>query len=51
MCFADSSVNVEIEEGELVTEQYKCIDCNSRFRGIGKKVMCPSCQSANVTKV
>jgi DNA-directed RNA polymerase subunit RPC12/RpoP len=51
MCFADSSVNVEIEEGNLVTEQYKCIDCNSKFRGIGKKIRCPSCQSANVMKV
>jgi cytochrome c-type biogenesis protein CcmH/NrfF len=51
MCFADSSVNVEIEEGDLVTEQYKCIDCNSRFRGIGKKIRCPACQSANVTKI
>jgi predicted Zn-ribbon and HTH transcriptional regulator len=51
MCFADSSVSVEIEEGDLVTEQYKCIDCNSKFRGIGKKVRCPSCQSANVEKV
>ncbi|MCZ7381765.1 MAG: hypothetical protein O8C64_09405 [Candidatus Methanoperedens sp.] len=51
MCFADSSVNVEIEEGELVTEQYKCIDCNSRFRGIGKKIRCPTCESVNVKKI
>jgi len=51
MCFADSSVNVEIEESDLVTEQYKCIDCKTQFRGIGKKIRCPSCQSDNVTKV
>ncbi len=51
MCFAESSVSVEIEEGDLVMEQYKCIDCNSRFRGVGKKMRCPSCQSANVEKV
>ncbi|VVB97084.1 Uncharacterised protein [uncultured archaeon] len=51
MCFAESSVSVEIEEGDLVMEQYKCTDCNTKFRGIGKKMRCPSCQSANVTKV
>ncbi|MGB8216501.1 MAG: hypothetical protein WCE94_04290 [Candidatus Methanoperedens sp.] len=51
MCFAESSVSVEIEEGDLVMEQYRCKDCNTKFRGIGKKMRCPSCQSANVTKV
>ncbi len=51
MCFAESSVSVEIEEGDLVMEQYKCMDCKTQFRGIGKKMRCPSCQSANVTKV
>ena len=30
MCFAESSVSVEIEEGDLVTEQYKCSDCSSQ---------------------
>ena len=51
MCFAESSVSVEIEEGDLVTEDYTCLDCNSGFRGIGKKVRCPSCMSKNVKKV
>lgn len=51
MCFAESSVSVEIEEGDLVTEQFTCIDCNTQFRGIGKKMKCPSCESVNVKKV
>jgi len=51
MCFAESSVSVEIEEGDLVTEQYKCMDCKTQFRGIGKKMKCPSCESVNVKKV
>lgn len=51
MCFADSSVSVEIEEGNLVMEEYQCIECNSSFRGIGKRVRCPSCDSTNVKKV
>jgi len=41
MCFAESSVSVEIEEGDLVTEDFTCMDCNSSFRGIGKKVKMP----------
>ncbi len=51
MCFAESSVSVEIEEGDLVTDEYKCMDCESRFRAIGKKVRCPTCESNNVKKV
>ncbi|HMB46340.1 MAG TPA: hypothetical protein VKL21_11020 [Candidatus Methanoperedens sp.] len=51
MCFAESSVSVEIEEGALVTDQYQCSDCNSNFRGIGKKVRCPTCESVNVKKI
>ncbi|HEX7575643.1 MAG TPA: hypothetical protein VF360_04630 [Candidatus Methanoperedens sp.] len=51
MCFADSSVSVEIEEGNLVMEEYQCTECSSSFRGIGKKVRCPSCDSAKVKKV
>ena len=51
MCFAESSVSVEIEEGDLVTEQYECKDCKTQFRGIGKKMKCPSCESVNVNKV
>ncbi len=51
MCFAESSVSVEIEESELVADQYVCNDCSSRFRGIGKKVKCPSCESGNVKKI
>lgn len=51
MCFAESSVSVEIEEGDLVTDNYECMDCNSKFRGLGKKVTCPTCESKNVKKV
>lgn len=51
MCFAESSVSVELEEGNFITQDYQCIDCNSNFRGIGKKVRCPSCDSTKVKKV
>ena len=48
MCFADSSVSVDIDSEEIVAIEYKCVDCSSKFRALGKKVSCPSCQSKNV---
>ena len=29
-------------------KKYKCLDCGNDFKGLGKKVICPSCQSENV---
>ncbi|MCE8424185.1 MAG: hypothetical protein J5U17_00225 [Candidatus Methanoperedens sp.] len=51
MCFADASVSVEIDSDEIVAIEYKCGDCNSKFRALGKKVSCPSCQSKNLIKM
>lgn len=51
MCFAESSVSVEIEEGDLVLNQYECNDCGSKFRGVGKKMKCPTCESSKVILV
>lgn len=51
MCFVDTSASVDIDPDELSGTRYKCLDCESMFKGIGKKVICPSCESANVKKV
>ncbi|MGL4670002.1 MAG: hypothetical protein ACRCVG_05345 [Methanobacteriaceae archaeon] len=32
----------------LKTKKYRCLDCNNEFKGLGKRVVCPSCQSDNV---
>ena len=50
MCFADTSVSVDIDPEDISAVQYKCMDCNTRFKGLGKKIKCPSCESANVKK-
>ncbi|WP_187115410.1 hypothetical protein [Methanobrevibacter oralis] len=34
---------------KIKTKKYKCHDCGNTFKGLGKKVVCPSCQSDNVT--
>ena len=36
---------------KLKTKKYHCKDCGNSFKGLGKKVVCPSCQSENVVKV
>lgn len=51
MCFVDTSVSVDIDPDQLGGSRYKCLDCKSTFKGIGKKVTCPSCDSTNVEKV
>ncbi len=50
MCFADTSVSVDIDPEDISAVQYICIDCNTRFKALGKKIKCPSCESTNVKK-
>jgi Zn finger protein HypA/HybF involved in hydrogenase expression len=40
-----------IEIGEIEMDRYKCKDCGNKFDGIGEKVICPSCHSANVIRI
>ncbi len=50
MCLVDSSTTIDIESGEMGTE-YRCMDCDTRFRALGKRITCPSCQSTKVKKL
>ncbi len=47
MCSVGDAFNVEVQQ--LNAKFYKCADCKNEFRGVGKKVMCPSCQSRNTS--
>lgn len=38
----------DIDINKLKTKRYKCLNCGNEFKSIGKKVICPSCQSNNV---
>ena len=38
----------DIDIGKLKTKKYRCLSCGNKFKSIGKKVVCPSCQSDNV---
>jgi len=49
VCLADSSTSVDIDSTEI-GEKYKCINCSAKFRGIGKKIHCPLCDSIQIKK-
>ena len=38
----------DIDLKKLKTKRYRCLDCGNDFKGLGWKVICPSCQSDNV---
>ena len=33
---------------KLKIKKYKCRECGNEFKGLGRKVICPSCQSDDV---
>jgi len=35
----------------LVAKDYECLDCKNKFKGMGRRPMCPSCKSRNVKAV
>jgi Zn finger protein HypA/HybF involved in hydrogenase expression len=49
MCSVGDAFNIEIQQ--LSTKIYRCDDCKNEFRGVGKKVICPSCESNKVTHI
>lgn len=50
MCLVEGS-SVDIESGDLEYVEYKCEDCSSKFKAIGKRVRCPTCESSKVKKI
>lgn len=49
MCLVDSSTSIDIETDQM-GEQYICIDCETKFRALGKKIKCPTCESTHIKK-
>ncbi|MCJ7443763.1 MAG: hypothetical protein MUO26_04405 [Methanotrichaceae archaeon] len=45
-----SLVNVGDEE-RILAKNYKCIDCNNNFKGVGVLPVCPQCESKKVKRV
>jgi Zn finger protein HypA/HybF involved in hydrogenase expression len=51
MCFVDAGSSIDIEQSDLEPIHYKCMDCESMFKAIGKRVKCPTCESTRVKKI
>lgn len=47
MCHTCDGFNIEISTLEV--KFFKCGNCKNEFKGIGAKVICPSCNSDNVS--
>lgn len=51
MCsVGDSFGNMEMEI-PIDAKLFKCEECKNEFKGIGKKVVCPSCNSKKVVLI
>ena len=50
MCSVGDSFNIDIAEG-IKTSEYECGDCRRKFKGVGKNVRCPECDSKNTIMI
>jgi Zn finger protein HypA/HybF involved in hydrogenase expression len=39
---------LNIENMEMDLKEYFCMDCENKFKGLGKSVICPACKSSNI---
>ncbi len=47
MCYNNGPI-VDIDINNLKTKKYRCLNCGNKFKGLGKKIICPSCQNNNI---
>ncbi|HUW66527.1 MAG TPA: hypothetical protein VMW20_00585 [Candidatus Nanoarchaeia archaeon] len=50
MCSVDDAFSVDVADA-LEAKECKCKDCGNLFRGMGRRIMCPTCHSKNVETV
>ncbi len=50
MCTVGGGPDIGAIEG-LATKEYECQDCKNKFKGMGRRVSCPSCRSKNVKQI
>ncbi|MCD4797878.1 MAG: hypothetical protein K8R19_02560 [Methanosarcinales archaeon] len=51
MCFVDSSAADSVDLSAAAMTRYECSACGNRFKGMGSKLSCPSCQSTDLKKL
>lgn len=50
MCSVGDAFSVDVADS-LNTKSCKCKDCGNEFQAMGKKIICPACQSVSVEVV
>ena len=50
VCSVGGPMDIDIPSERVKGKEYRCKDCGEGFRGVGKKPICPSCQSDNVAE-
>lgn len=51
MCMVGDAPEFSTENIEMDLKEYVCLDCENKFKGLGKKVVCPACKSGNIEVV
>ncbi len=51
MCMAADVPEFDVEKIEMDLKEYVCLDCENKFKGLGKSVICPACKSSNIEMV
>jgi Zn finger protein HypA/HybF involved in hydrogenase expression len=51
MCMVGDVPEINIENIEMDLKEYVCLDCENKFKGLGKSVICPACKSSNIEMV
>ena len=49
MCSVGESYGVDIDD-DIPTKKYMCNKCGNKFKGMGRNVSCPGCQSKDVNE-
>jgi len=50
MCSVGGEIyDFDIKELDADAKYYRCGDCGNEFKGLGHKLRCPACHSANVS--
>ena len=50
MCSA-GDINIDVDLDKIKYKRYKCKDCDSTFKGAGKRPTCPSCGNEDVEEL
>jgi rubrerythrin len=51
MCSVGGPTDIDIPPDRVKGKDYRCNECGERFKGIGRRPICPSCQSENVKEI